>query len=161
MAAATILHVGNDNCHRIPVMENAGLAVVKCEPSVSSVEKAFAGTTAFSGIAFHNQIAASLGTLASTARRLSTAPLILFRNTFADCDEHLFDLVIPVQTPPPVWLKSLEAAISVSCHLQQESELLCQDAAKVRSISQGLQRYSRRLRQTPFDPGALWRDESE
>ena len=161
MATATVLHVGDDLCHRIPVMELAGLTVLRTECSVAALEDLFAEGKTFSGIAFHNEIATPLPPLVSTARTFSNAPLVLFQNSLLECDEYLFDLVIPVHTPPTAWLKSLEEAIREGRNLRAESQQLREDCANVRSISRELQRTSSRNRESPIDCDALWGNNPE
>jgi hypothetical protein len=127
MASATVLNLGDDLCYRIPLMERAGLHAVRAECSVSAVRKIFEQGDPFSAVVFHVDFTSGLVPIVAATRILSTAPLILFQNSFVDCDERLFDLVVRVQTPPDVWLKSLEDLIEGSRRLRQKSEQLRQD----------------------------------
>lgn len=133
MASASILHVGDDLCHRIAVMGLPGLTVVQTDCSPAALQRVFAAGNTFAGIAFHNEISPPSGIVLSTARALSSAPLVLFHNPTVSCDKQLFDLVIPAHTPPHIWVKSLaEASLQVR-----------RDRADVRSGSQELQRIFR------------------
>ena len=153
----TVLNVGDDLCYRIPVMEHAGLCVVRSRCSVTAVQRALTPGSSFSGIVFHTEIDAAVQAAASAARQLSTAPLILFQNSSARRDERLFDLVIPAQTPPVVWLKSLQDAISEARDLCEKHQKLCQDFANLRSTSAELRRKAAGNRDHHIDIDALWR----
>lgn len=78
MATASILYVGDDLCHRIPVMENAGLFVVRSKDSLAAVESALAVNKALSVITFHSDNCAPPESVVLSARRLTSVPLILF-----------------------------------------------------------------------------------
>ncbi|MGH9561205.1 MAG: hypothetical protein ACRD3S_07095 [Terracidiphilus sp.] len=158
MAAATILHVGEDACYRIPLLERAGVLAVRTECSVRAIENVFAAATTFSGIAFHNELSPTVCTVAVTARKLSTAPLILFQNTLTDCDEELFDLVVPVQTPPEIWLESLRETIRAARELKDASQQLRQETAEVRAASRRLRGKAVQNCVAPVDYDTLWRN---
>ena len=114
MAAATILHVGDDICHRIPVMEKNGLVVVRVECSVGGVRSSFVNGDIYSAVTFHNDTVPLQDDVIAAARELSHAPLVLFENTSTEHDEEFFDLVIPALTSPMVWSKTVRQAISES-----------------------------------------------
>lgn len=133
MAPASILHVGDDECFRIPVMEKAGLIVIPAECSVDAIRSALAQNRIFSVITFHNNSEPPADIVVSTTRTLSTAPLLLFENPSVRCNERLFDRVIPAQTSPSDWLKSLQEAIEESRNLREESEQLRQESLILRS----------------------------
>ncbi len=134
MAAATILHVGDDVCHRIPVMESGGLVVVRSEPSVDGIQSAFSQHTSFSAIA----LISPSPILLSTARKLSEAPVVLFQDSSGDSDEYPFDLIITAQTPPSVWLKSLGEVIEEARKFRKLSQPLREEPATVRAKSRAL-----------------------
>lgn len=159
MAAATILHVGDDLCHRIRVMEHAGLRIVRTGESVSGLEEAFAVHKSFSGIAFTNQIHPLPSQIVSTARTLSQAPLVLFEHPFVSFDERLFDLVIPAHTPPNAWLQSLRDTIEASRKICEGSRRLRQDCADIRAYSRRLRDSAARNRGLFIDADAPWRGE--
>jgi hypothetical protein len=161
MATGTILHLGDDLCYRIPLMEQAGLISVRTECSVKALQTAFTAGQAFSGIAFHSEPTRHFGTVVETAHRLSTAPLILFRNSLADCDERMFDLIVPVQTPPDIWLKSLQETIGKYRRLRETSERLRQECVDVRVESDKLKQISARNCETSVDHNAFWRGKPE
>ena len=140
--STTILHVGDDVCHRILVMEHSGLSVVESDCTVPALQVAFAQGYAFSAVAFQNETGSPPPVVISTARALSTAPLVLFQHPSISCDEGLFDLVIPIQTPPAVWLKSLAEVINNAPHLQRKFPALREDCADAVSSSRAERRTS-------------------
>jgi hypothetical protein len=159
--ATTVLHVGDDPCHRIPVMEQRGLSVVQSECSVGGLQHVFTGGMTFSALTFHNETYTPADAVVSTARTLSTAPFVLFHNPFVRCDQSVFDLVIPVHTSPVAWLKSLEQAIQEAKQLRKMSLQLRQDCADVRAISRKLQIAANRNKAKNIDVDALWRKKPE
>lgn len=158
MAAATILHVGDDICHRIPVMERAGLSVVRSMCSVDAVQRELADGRLFSVITFHNDFDPPPDLVICATRTLSTAPLVLFENPTVSCGEGVFDFVIGGPTPPAVWLKSLRKAIDEARNLQQISQQLREECLDLRSTSERLRATAARNRENPID--TLWRDKA-
>ena len=139
MAAATILHVGDDICHRIPIMERNGLFVVRSECSIAGVRRSFATGDIFCAVTFHNDLFPVRRELVLAARDLSRAPLIFFENTLVDHDDELFNLVIRVPTPPEVWSRTLKEVIrqsrqihEQSLRLRQECLTLCDESQNIR-----------------------------
>jgi len=124
MAAGPILYVGDDICHRIPVMEMSGIVVVRSECSVGGVRASFEKNGHFSAVTFHNDVFPPDEMVVATARELSRAPLILFKSPAVDCEDWLFDLVISVPTPPDLWSRSLEQAIADALKVHERSRQL-------------------------------------
>lgn len=110
MAAATILFVGDDHCHRVPVMETNGMRVVRSACSVEAVRAALAKGAAFRLSRFIT-IPLRRQAVVSTARELCKAPLILFKNPAVDCEERAFDFEITVPMSPDVLTRALAEAI--------------------------------------------------
>jgi hypothetical protein len=134
--AASILHVGDDRCYRIPVMETAGLVVVRSECSVEGVRTVFAQEQVFSAVAFPIDEHPHFLEVVSTARSLTKAPLILFSDLLILADASAFDLVIPSEASPVWWLKSLGEAIA--------------DAQDVRARARQIREESEAVRATPY-----------
>jgi hypothetical protein len=158
---STVLHVGNDICYRIPLMEQRGLIAKRIGFSVRALEAALGQNQTYSGIAFHYEAPSPLRVLAEAARSLSNAPRILFLNSLIEYDEKLFDLVIPVQTSPVLWLRSLEETIKEACGRCDASKKLRQECANVRSVSRELRRISGRNRARYVQDDALRRGSPE
>lgn len=155
-AAATILYVGDDFCHRIPVMEMRGIHVVRSECSVGEVRRSLAAGDGFSAVTFHNDLFAPAESVISAAREICSAPLVLFRNPSIDCNERVFDFVIPVPTPPEIWSNDLTEAIQESRRLQEYTQQLHKDCADAREWSEKLREMTAQNRARTFDYNAFF-----
>jgi hypothetical protein len=157
MATTTILHVGDDICQRIPVMEQAGFVVLQSQGALPALRSILSSGDALSAVVFHSDFTAPPDPVVRETRALSVAPFILFQNPTISCDEDIFDLVIPVLTPPAVWLKKLKDVIRQSRALCERAQQLGADCESVRSQSRALRAASARNRRRSIDPDALWR----
>ena len=128
--AAKVLHVGDDICHRIPVMEMDGIVVHRCACSVESVRALLKEEDSISAVAFNNDMFPPADAVVSTARELCDAPLILFDNALAECDEERFDIVIESPSAPSEWVKTLRQAIEDAGRFA-ETDGGCQQVAAV------------------------------
>lgn len=155
--AATILHMGEDLCRRIPVMEAAGFVVFRSEVKITAIHIAFGGEEDYSAVVFQNDVAAVAEDAVHETRSLCEAPFVLFQNPAVACDDREFDLVVPALTPPNVWLQKMREVIQVSREIRERSVQLREDCAALRSSSQALRLKSARNRLPPIDPDALWR----
>lgn len=160
MPTATILHVGEDLCQRIPVMETAGFIVLRSETTLPAVQNAFQIGDDFCAVVFHSDIFAPPAPTVREIRNLSEAPLVLFENPAVHCDESDFNLVIPPLTPPSIWLQKLTEVIQSSRELRGRSVLLRRDCNAARTKSEVLRAGSARNRICPIDPDALWNGET-
>ena len=160
MATTTILHIGEDICQRIPVMETAGLVVVQSEMAVPAIRTVFNRGDIFSAVIFHSDLSAPPGPAVCETRNLCEAPFVLFQNPAVQCDEADFNLVIPPLTPPTIWLQKLVEIIEASRELCEQSAQLRQDCAAARNKSETLRAASARNRVCPIDPDALWNGET-
>jgi hypothetical protein len=160
MAALSVLHIGDDLCRRIPVMETAGFVVYQSEVKIPAIHIAFEREEGYSAVVFHNDIAAVPEDVVNEARLLSEAPFVLFQNPTVPSNEVEFDLVIPSLTTPDVWLLKLRELIQASRQILEDSIHLRQDCAATRSKSQQLRLASARKRVPPIDPDAIWRGSS-
>ena len=157
MAASTILHIGDDFCRRIPVMETAGFVVYQSEVQISAIHIAFQREVNYSAVVFHNDIAAVPEDAVQETRSLSEAPFVLFQNPTIASNEEEFDLVIPSLTSPDVWLLKLRELIQASRQIREDTIELRKDSAAACSKSQELRLASERHRIPPIDPDAIWR----
>lgn len=160
MATAPILHVGEDLCQRILVLEKAGFSVLKAEDSIPAIRKTFAGGDTFSAIILQSDFSLLPVEIVRTTRTLSAAPLVLFSNPAIYCDEGEFDLVIPTLTPPSLWIEKLREVIDASMRLRERSVQLRQECEETRTKLEALCAESRRLSVTRIDADAIWRGES-
>jgi len=160
MATAPILHVGDDLCYRIPVMERAGIAVYQTQCSAEGMRNAFSSNREFSVLAFQLDAAPIADTVLAVARTFCS-PLILFENPGITIDADIFDLVIPNQTRPETWLRFLRLAIEDSRELHAYSRQLRKNTATVRSDFRDLRAQLRQNLASPIDLDRIWRGESE
>ena len=160
MAASIILHIGDDFCRRIPVMETAGFVVHQSEVKIPAIHIAFQREEDYSAVIFHNDIAAVPEDAVQETRSLSEAPFVLFQNPTVPSNEEEFDLVIPPLTSPDVWLLKLRELIHASRQIREDTIQLRRDCAAARSRSQELRLASERHRVPPIDPDAIWRGSS-
>jgi hypothetical protein len=157
MTNATILYVGDDLCHRIPVMATKGNRVVRSACSVAAVRAALAKGDGFSAVTFHNDLSAPPEAVVSTAREMCSAPLILFRNPTVNCDEQAFDLVIPVPMPVDVWTTALAEVIEETRKIRERSRKLRRARADAREWSRDLREMSAGNRVSSFDCDLVFR----
>lgn len=155
--ASSILHVGEDVCRRIPVMETAGFVVFQCKVEIPAIDSAFEQHKDYSAVVFQNDIAAVPENVVATIRSHCEAPLVLFQNPTISSNDEGFDLVIPALTAPDVWLRKLNEAIQTSGDTRERSRRLRSDCADVRSGSQSLRPESSTNRNPLIDADALWR----
>jgi hypothetical protein len=161
MATANILYVGTNICHRIPIMESAGLTVCQSEDSIPAIRNAFAHGESFSVITFHTDVSALPWGVVSVTRTLSVAPLVLFENPYIYCEKSNFDLVVPAFSSPSCWLKKLHDVIEASRKLQEYSQQLLQDYARVKSTFLETSAESAHVRVNPLDLEAIWSNEED
>jgi hypothetical protein len=160
MATSRILHVGDDTCHRIPVMERAGLVVCRTLCSIDGVRSALASDENFSAMTFHVDVAPIPDGVLTVAKSL-LSPLVLFESPGIDYDPQSFDLIIPTQTPPLTWLQCLQAVIRNSQELRTSSRQLRNDSAAVRSDFRQICAAMRRHLVNPIDVDNIWRGDTD
>lgn len=157
MAGSTILHIGDDLCRRILVMETAGFVVFQSEVTIPAIHIAFTRKEDYSAVVFHNDIAAVPEDAVHEARSLSEAPLVLFQNPTVASNEAEFELVIPSLTSPDVWLLRLRDVIEASQESRNRSLQLRRDCKAIRSKSHDLRSTSARSLVPSLDSDAPWR----
>lgn len=145
--AARVIHIGADNCHRLPVLEQAGYTVDVCT-SIGELAEALESEDG-SGESIEALLLAESETpeeVISLARAKSNAPLVLFRETQRNLGESAFDLVVPILDSPDDWLSSLADLIARSRAIRARSiELTCESIA-LRKETAALRDQSRRER---------------
>jgi hypothetical protein len=147
-AAVSILHVGEDLCYRVPVMEAAGLFVFRSECSIEGVRTALAQDDGFSAVAFAIDRRPHFPTVVSTARSLTKAPLVLFNDLSGHVDVSAFDLVIVPEESPVWWLKSLDSAIVDARNVREVSRRIREESEAIREKSRALRAEAARNRRT-------------
>jgi hypothetical protein len=139
LAAFRILHVGEDDADRIPLMQKSGLTVERTESSPRTIKDFFAKERHFSAITFQEANDFPSSFVLDTLRSHSAAPFVLFGNPTADLERSAFPgLIIPDQTPPVVWLKYLLGLIAEGVSLREQSRRLREESAAIRREARAL-----------------------
>jgi hypothetical protein len=110
LAMARIIHFGEDNCHRLMVLEGVGYAVERCE-SIQDIEFYLRSPLLPDAVVISGELhrASRLATFLSNADL--PLPVILFAGTDESYTETEYDLIIPALTSPSDWLLSIEETI--------------------------------------------------
>ena len=126
-----LIHIGVDECYRVPVLKEAGFLVAEC-PSVRRLKCALVQLPEPDAVAL-----AESGEIDEKAVSLvqssCTAPLILFQGRDRCVETAGFDLVVQPLTDPRVWLKDLACVIERSRVLRSQAPVICPPATLLRS----------------------------
>lgn len=139
---ATIVHFGEDQFVRLPVLRKAGYLVHKCL-SVPELAEFLTINPNPAAIVVAEANASSIEKAISLARSRTSAPLILFPGTRRTYVESRFDLIIPALTPPGEWLVDLNNLVAWTVALRSEPTITDEQAARVREYCQKLRAKSR------------------
>jgi hypothetical protein len=134
MAAATIIHFGTDLRHRTEVFKTAGYVVNNCS-SFDQLHSALIAIPPADAVAFDESRGKLCARAVSLTRATSSLPLVLFRSLTPRLDASEFDLVVPVLTPPQVWIAEVVRVVEESRLLDTQYEALRQESALLRQQS--------------------------
>lgn len=140
-----VIHVGEDICHRLPVLESAGYRVEACT-SIPEIQAALDPKEPPDAVLISEGNGTHLK-IVSVVRQFSSAPIVLFRETQREFSQAAFDLVIPVLDPPAAWLADIAALIARSRKLIAESQALQKQSADLRRESSMIRAQSGRERE--------------
>lgn len=112
MATATVLYVGDDLKLHVPVMQEAGLAVLRADCSIASISDTLERAESIDAIVFQSNPRVLTYTVITAVRALSESPIVLFQNSGSDHEEEPFDLIVPPLTHPAVWRRRFGSAAS-------------------------------------------------
>ncbi|MGA7107300.1 MAG: hypothetical protein WBV28_19415 [Terracidiphilus sp.] len=109
--AARIIYFGPDTCHRLPILSNAGYTIENC----TSVEQLHAALTLDQADAVlltdsGNDVPEAIDFLGSH----SALPLILFCDSQSNSPGSGVDLIVPILTPPSLWLAEIQTLLDQS-----------------------------------------------
>ncbi len=137
----SMVHFGNDESFRLPILSNAGFSVLVCGTSVTALHDAVFGMDIDADL-FSEGGAPFDAYVPSLARKLNPAPLIVFQGAHERCNPSEFDLVIPSFSHSRDWLASISDLLKHSSSIQEhskalriQSSLLREDSARVRAKS--------------------------
>jgi hypothetical protein len=103
---ARVLYFGKDSCHRLPVLAAAGLTVEHC-PSIAQLSHALATSHEPHAVFFCDHDGRLPEDGIALVRTHPAVRVILFRESNHLWNETDLDLVIPLLTPPPSWLRDI------------------------------------------------------
>jgi hypothetical protein len=110
--AARIIYFGPDTCHRLPILSTAGYTIDNCtsieqlRAALKTVDQADAVLLTDSG----NGVPEAIDFVASH----SALPLILFCDSQSNSPGSGVDLIVPILTPPSLWLAEIETLLDQS-----------------------------------------------
>jgi hypothetical protein len=145
MAAAHVLHVGDESFHRASVLRAVGYAVDECG-TLQELAAWFRQGNRTDVVCISEEPHRSAEGAIALARSKTAKPVVLFRSTERPYLQRGVDLEFPPLTPPDVWLGDLarllamtRASIARSEELRASSQQLRTEAGQVRPESQRLQ----------------------
>lgn len=109
--AARVIHYGVDNCHRLTILRSLGYSVDDCS-SLLQLREALTAGNKTGAVFITEDEPQGCQAAVSLAKSCTSAPLVLFRRSNADCCEGSFDLVIESLTPPQDWLHAVQGLIT-------------------------------------------------
>ena len=133
--AARVLHFGFDDCHRVQVLQRAGYAVAEAN-TLDALELHLQQPEAVDAVVISEDSPHTTERAAEIARKRTLAPVILFRRTRVELDEHKFDRVYDWYATPWQWLSDTAELIARSQMVRDSSARLREESAAVREESQ-------------------------
>jgi hypothetical protein len=107
---ARVLHIGQDDCHRLMVLESAGYSVEDCE-DLAQLRGQLADGAPAAALLVSEDGRVLLQDIVAVARAHASVPVILFANSNRSHDDPGVDVVVDCLTPPEVWLNDVEGLI--------------------------------------------------
>ncbi|HKF50284.1 MAG TPA: hypothetical protein VKB38_23180 [Terracidiphilus sp.] len=137
MAAATVIHFGDDDCHRVEVLRGAGYEVDEFN-SLDRLRLHLVSRKHVDAVIVSEVEPRCAEQAAELVREHSGAALILFRRPDVTLDDSGFDRVFPSVARPPHWLFDTAVVVMQSKELRAQSERLRaeSEAARVGTVRQ-------------------------
>jgi len=148
MAAATVVHFGWDDCHRVQTLQAAGYEVresVSLDKLKLDVER-----DDVDAVIVSEAEPDSTERAAVLVRQHSGAPLILFRRSIAALNISRFDRVYSSFIAPPFWLFETAVVVMQSRSLRAESKRLRRETEALRAKSRLQRARANALRRNPL-----------
>ena len=124
-----VIHVGEDNWHRLLVLRRAGLSVDECREITELPELLKTGTTPNAVLVAASHFDPAPAT--EIIRRSTRCPVILFATSPVVLASREYDLVVPALTNPEEWLAAIQELISSSERLCSASQALNETSARL------------------------------
>lgn len=109
--SARIIHVGADACHRLVVLERAGFRVQECS-NIAALREVLESEPGPDAVVVTEDNGPFSQQAVAMVQTYSSFPLILFGEPQHSFAESGFDLVVPILSPPDVWLAQVAAVIA-------------------------------------------------
>jgi hypothetical protein len=156
MAAASVVHFGNRDLYRVPVLRNAGYEVRESD-SLDRFRIELERDLNIDAVIMSEVKPRHAEQAAVLARERCTSPLILFRHPDVTVDESKFDRVFSWFYPESFWLFETAMLVQWSMELRQSSERLRMEsrAAWAETRRQRVRARLEGLRNK--DAGGLWK----
>lgn len=120
MTAARVIHFGDDECYRTPIMRAAGYEVELCT-CIPELQAALKSGEAADLICISESYNQPREDALAISRAMSGAPVVLFRSTMHRYISDRFDLEIDTLATPEVWLVHIGKLILKSQAMQGRS----------------------------------------
>lgn len=147
MSAARILHFGDDECHRLAVLKQAGYETNLCSSEPELVEQV--QVVAPAAVLF-SRIPAKPHDIQELRNR-TKIPFVAFGGSTKTAKAESFDLVIEPVTTPDVWLEQFSDIILRSRQVLKNSELIRKHSRQLRGDSESLRRECEAVRRELAD----------
>jgi hypothetical protein len=144
MGAARVLHFGDDECHRLTVLRQAGYDAGICRSGpqlIEHVQQAVHDAILFPDLPDEDLQLNDL-------RSRTSIPFVLFGSPLDPAQSVPFDLIISPITSPVAWLQHLALTIERARRLRETSALILSQSQALRSDSESLRRHAEAVRQT-------------
>lgn len=151
MAAARLIHFGEDECYRTPIMRGAGYNVEQCE-SIPDLQQALKSPETTDLICISESYHRPREDALAISRALSKAPVVLFRSTMHRYIADRFDLEIDTLAEPEVWLLQLDGLIEESRKNGDPSRQTTTASQKLREESAAARKQPRAFRAPSAEP---------
>jgi hypothetical protein len=141
-----LIHLGADDCYRVPVLKEAGFCVEEFR-SVGRLHSALLQFPEPDAVAIAESDEIEARETMFLVQSSCAAPLILFQGRNRCFETSGFSLVIPPLTEPRVWLNDLVVLIEHTRMIRSQSRSICAQSTLLRrQVAEAVAR-SRRERQ--------------
>lgn len=111
--AATLIHFGCDDCHRVAVLKSAGYDIHEPK-TLDELGILLLQDQHVAAVIISEEDSRSAEQAATVARERTNVPVILFRRSGTDLNEHLFDRVYASFLQPDEWLAETAELIELN-----------------------------------------------
>lgn len=142
--AASVLHVGIDDCNRALVLRDNGYSVEVC-PTFEEFRSTIEQRSDAEAVLVTERPGRERNEIVTLTRSWSRAPLVLFSSSYEEATE--FDLLIPPLVHPSEWLRRIATIIEQSRAFSAASQAIRDISMRSRQDSESLRHDSLIVRQ--------------